>query len=228
MTIRNVWVAVTLIALVALALLFGPALVRGCARETVRAVAGPGLPISLLGQYLGAATPQPVDTVPPGHSAPPRASRRPVFGTERSEGEEIVVQWPSDQVKDSVGLFVAKDGTVRNTGKTTVRVRVTKVGPAVVQWDPSAGLSAVVGPPHDDFPSPLHLAGYPVDVGLKAKLVDIVPVAGLEFGLPTVHLSSAGIGVGVDVKLGCFEHVALDGVYWPLARTWGVGVSLNL
>jgi hypothetical protein len=207
-----------------------------CAKQAVSEISqAAGLPgwFDLLSPGHNLTKPSQPSIVPPGHSARPSASRRPVFGTERTKGTEITLTnndghglTPTESLK----VFVGEDGTVRNLGRETLSVKVTRVGPAFIEWDVHGGIVVLGGLKRDSACVMRPLAtvkGYAVDGAVKLKLLDVIPVPGLEIGLPIGYLTTSGPGVGFDVKLHALEHVALDGVWLPMVRTWAAGLSIN-
>lgn len=200
--------------------------VKSCAqrvREAAREVAGLPRSFSLLGPKARQTEPQKPSIVPPGQSAPPGASRRPVFGTEKSEGTEITTE-----NTESTKVFVRKDGTVVNLGSDTLVMRVTKVGPAWVEWDPSVGVCAFVSKDREEWKPVARRGGYALDVSGKLKLMDFRPLYGLQIGIPTLYATTGGFGAGLDVKLTGLEWLALDAIWLPAVKRVAVGLSLDL
>lgn len=157
----------------------------------------------------------------------PQPARRPVFGTEESQGTEIVVPVVPAVQPETVRLFVGRDGKVENRSGETVVLGVRKVGPAWIQWDPAFGLCAMGWTGKRDMALVREWHGLHLDAGVKMKLLDFCPALGLEVGLPALYVTTAGPGVGVDLKHDAVEWLALDAGWFPFAGEWQVGVSVS-
>lgn len=230
-------VIVWAVGAIAVAVLLGlTCAVRSCAERSAqrdidlvkRAVGG-------VASMTTGSGPEEPSIVLPGKTAGPTRTRRPVFGTERTEGTELIVGRHTDEHGLSqtdtaaLRLKVRPDGSVQNQGKETLSVSVMRVSPPWIQWDPSFGFAVMVGQDHPDYPVLQHVGPYALDAAIKGKLIDL-PVfrTGIEVGLPCVYFGTAGPGVGLDLKHHLVERLALDGAYWPLTRTFSVGASVNL
>jgi hypothetical protein len=66
-----------------------------------------------------------------------------------------------------------------------------------------------------------------VDFGAKVKFVDFRPIRALQIGVPVIYATTAGPGAGCDFRISGMEWIALDAAYFPMARRWAVGVSVN-
>jgi hypothetical protein len=208
--------------------------VRNCVKhvsDAARITAGLSGSFASLTRNSGQTEPSQPSIVPPGHSALPRASRRPVFGNEHTEGTEITLT-PTDEhgltPTDTLKLRVGKDGAVTNLGRETLSIRVVKVGPAWIEWDLSLGLCAFVSKDREDWRPVARRGGYALDVGGKLKLLDIRPTLGLQIGIPALYATSGCFGVGCDFKVTGMEWVSLDVGYFPFAKRAAVGIGLNL
>lgn len=157
----------------------------------------------------------------------PAATRRPLFGTERTPGTELTILPGDMSPGDTLKLFVGRDGTVENRGRDSVTVSVVRVLKPWVQWDPGAGWCVLAGAGRYERSIIREWQGMHFDLALKGKLVDF-PVfeTGFEIGAPVVYVASSGVGVGVDLKHDILEFVTLDvGWFYPeQAVRVGVGV----
>lgn len=202
--------------------------VKSCAGRVTalsRKVSGVTGVINSLLPPAGQTEPGQPSIVPPGHSALPSASRRPVFGVPSDEGTEVEVE-EGGEVK--VKVKVEPNGRVTNLGGETLDIRVTRVGPAWVEWDPAVGVCAFVSADRTEFWPVARRGGYCLDVGGKFKAIDIRPLRGLQIGVPTLYATTGVLGVGADVKITGMEWASLDVGYFPFVKRMAVGISLNI
>jgi len=215
--------------------------VRSCARKGLGQIGQIGrLAAGLTGSSLlptsNQTEPQKPNVVPPGHSALPRASRRPVFGSPSAEGIEIEIEPRKHESHetDMTRFSIGKDGRVRNLGKETLSVRVTRVGPAWVEWDLSVGVCALARVQdggvrtEDGGWRGVSWKGQEIDFGGKVKLVDFRPGRVVQIGVPVIYATTGGPGVGCDVRITGMEWLALDVGWFPMVKRAGLGVSLNI
>ena len=172
--------------------------------------------------------PQKPSIVPPGHSAHPSASRRPVFGVPSDEGTQVEVKVKVKSGEDSIRIQVGKNGIVRNVGKDTVAIRVTRYGPPWIEWDPSVGACGFLSESRTELWPVAKWRGCVVDVGAKVKLIDFRPGRTVQIGVPVVYVTTAGPGVGCDFRISGMEWIALDAGWFPMVKRAAVGISINI
>lgn len=198
--------------------------VKSCVNSVRQGVARRPGGVSLLPRTID-AEPEP-KALPPGKAAGAASTRRPLFGTEKDGGALVEVAMPGGQ--DTAKLYVRRDFSVVNTGSDTMTVKVTKVGPPLIQWDP--GFGAVVVAARGPNPRALiNLGKAHLDIGLKGKLIDIPLFGGrAELGIPVVYATTAGVAAGIDLKLDAIENLALDvcyNFYWREELQAGLSVN---
>ena len=175
------------------------------------------------------------ELVAPGAKVRPTGIRRPVFGTEESEGIEVEIKRQIAKGKlqneDTVRIRVGRDGRVTNLGADTLSIAVTRVGPAWIQWDPSGGVCVLAGLGRREGSLVQEWNGLHLDLSGKLKLIDFpLGLTGVELGLPVFYVATSGVGLGVDMKHDRLEFLTLDVAYLyhgPTQSEWCVGVGVG-
>lgn len=169
--------------------------------------------------------------VAPKKKVKPSATKRPWFGTEETEGTEIVAVPAGDSSshKDTIQLHVSETGTVTNLGEDSIMLQVTRVEKPWIQWDPGMGFCVLAGSGNRRESLIRDWQGMHLDLALQAKLVDL-PVfqTGIEIGLPVLYVATSGVGLGLNVKHDAAEWLTVGGGYmWPGEEVqFGVGFEI--